>query len=774
MHDHYSKYGSQDLWTIKEFGFNQDIQNIREAQFSLGNGLLGTRGVLEENPQGAMPGTYIAGIYDRLTSQVAELVNFPNPFFFKFIVKGEKFGAVAMDVLDHQRVLNMRDGVLIRRTVYSDSRNRRFDYQSIRFLSMYDKNIGVMQMVLMPLDDDAQIELQTGIDVSVYNSGTITEGVKRHFYAFELAQEDHSEFRIFETLEKHQKIIYRTGFYYQIGKKKVFSQNNVLTLKLKKKQMAIFTRIFYICPIGEGEDRLKEMRISSKKKFDKAFRGRFDTLIKKHTEKWHKLWDVADVEIEGTADIQKNLRFNIFHMLICVHEDDGFSSVGARTLSGEGYRGHIFWDAEIFLLPFYAHVIPKVAKNMLLYRYKRIKQARQIAKNNGYKGTMYPWESAGTGEEETPTWARNLDGSIIRIKTNKLEHHITADIAFACHQYMELTHDFEFMRDCGYEMIMEAARFWASRVQKNKAGKFEILDVIGPDEFHEHVNNNAYTNIMAKWNLITANRLYFQLKIKDPRTYRQLRSKINLTDKEVKHWRFIFPRIIFKKRRDKVIEEFDGFFKKRYIPIQKYDENGIPMLPKGVKVKDYGKTQFVKQADVLMFLYLLNNVFKRKTIERNYEFCVKRTLHKSSLSAPMHALSALQAGALNDAYRFFNVGLRADISNLHGNTNEGMHAASLGGVWQCVVNGFAGTRIRNNILCIHPLMPKTWRNIKFSMMWMTHLVKIEANNNEVRIKVEAKQKKRLKIVVFEKSHLIETQKAYTFKKQKMRKQEGYY
>ena len=775
MPDYYAKYKNRDLWCIKAETFDTGIQNIRETQFALGNGYLGARGILEEIPKGAWAGTYIAGVYDHLTSQVAELVNFPNPFFFKFTVKGEKVGAVAMDVLDHQRVLNMHDGLLVRRTVYSDSKKRRYDYQSIRFVSMHDKNIGVMQITLTPLDDSAEIEIQSGLDTTVHNKGTITEGNKRHFHIKELAREKHASYLLLETLEKQHQVIYRSGFYYMIGKKRVYAHDNILKLKLKKRRPIVFTKVFYIGACGEKKEDLKKLQRSSKHKFNKTFQGKTEDLFKSHCEEWRKLWDIADVVIAGTADIQKNLRFNIFHMLICGHIDNGFSSIGARTLSGEGYRGHVFWDAEIFMLPFYAYAIPDVAKNMLLYRYFRMDQARDIAKTQGFKGTMYPWESAGTGEEETPTWAKDLDGKIIRIKTNKLEHHITADIAFACCQYVEITDDEEFMEDYGYEMVFEAARFWASRVQRNRQGKYEIRDVIGPDEFHEHVNNNAYTNVMAKWNLSIAHKFYYTLKKTKPKLYRELRGKIDLTDKEANTWKHIVPKIVFKyRKKDYVIEEFDGYFRKKHINIVDLDENGIPMLPKGVKVKDYNKTQLVKQADVLMLLYLLADFFPKEAKKNNYQFYAPRTLHKSSLSPAIHAIMALESGLLNQAYQFFNVALRADISNLHGNSHAGIHAASLGGVWQSVINGFAGVKIASHTLSFDPKMPKTWQYIQFSLLWKSFLLRIVVNNNEVHIRVESKQRKKLKMRIFGKNHFLHPGKGYIFRRHGHRPEGAYY
>jgi kojibiose phosphorylase len=775
MKEYYSKYSNEDLWCIKEDGFDKEIQNIRESQFALGNGLIGCRGVLEENPLGASAGTYVAGVYDRITSQVAELVNFPNPLYLKFTIKGEKFGAVAMDIVNHKRVLNMRDGLLIRRTIYSDSKKRRYDYQSLRFVSMHNKNIGVMQIILTPLDDRAELELQTGIDVSVYNAGVMTEGNKRHFQIKELGREDNSGYLVVETLEKRQRVIYRSGIYYKIGSKKIYAPDDILRLGLKKGQKAIFTKIFYICACREDESEFRKDLKLSKTKFKRAFRCNFESLLKKHRQEWHKIWDMADVVIEGTSDIQKNLRFNIYHMLICAHCDDGFSSIGARTLSGEGYRGHIFWDSEIFLLPFYGHILPDVAKNMLLYRYRRLEQARIIAKTKGYKGAMFPWESAGMGEEEAPTWAKNLDGSIIKIKTDKLEHHITADIAYACRQYADISDDRDFMRNYGYEIILETARFWASRVEYNKkSAKFEIKNVIGPDEFHEHVDNNAYTNIMAKWNLLTGYKVYYEIKEKDHKGYKRLRAKLNLTDREVNKWKYIAPRIALNIRKDKVIEQFDGFFNKRYIEIVNFDENNIPRLPAGIKVRDYNKTQFVKQADVLMSLYLLSDIFRYKIKESNFWYYVNRTLHKSSLSASIHTLVAIDVGVLSRAYQFFNVALRADISNLHGNTCEGIHAASLGGVWQSVVNGFAGISRQNNILSINPRMPKTWRKIKCSLLWRKNLVRIEAKNTEVYIKVESKPRKKIKAKIFNRNRILNANKEYVFRRQKMLQPEGYY
>ncbi len=760
MKNYYSKYQSNELWCIKETGFKEDIQNIRESQFSLGNGFLGSRAAFEEKSKGSVPGTYIAGIYDKLTAQVAELVNFPNPFYFKINAFGQKIGITAMDLVSHQRILDMRNGILIRHSVFSDNKKRNYDYQSLRFISMQDKNLGLMQIVLTPLDSDTTIQVQTGIDTNIHNLGVITEGNKSHFSIKELSRDNNADFLLVRTLEKKHYVIFRAGFCYKIGtKRKVYADENVLTLDLKKGQRAIFTKFFYIDVCSKEEVSKKEK--ASQKVFKKFFKSNFHSLLKKHTEYFQSLWEISDISIEGTADIQRNVRFNIYHMLICGYSDGGFSSIGARTLSGEGYRGHIFWDVEIFLLPFYAHLFPQVAKNLLLYRYKRLDKAKEIARSKGYKGALFPWESASEGIDETPSWAKNLDGSIIKIKTNEFEQHITADVAFACYNYFRITDDKSFMDECGYEIIFESARFWESRTTQNKEGKFVIKGIMGPDEFHEKVNNNAYTNIMAKWNLLIGYEYYFSLKNKKKK-YSSLRSKLNLTDKEVRSWKYKALRLSLKVKKNKVIEQFDGFFRKKYIEIVNFDENNIPLLPKEVKVGDYNKTQFVKQADVLMAIYLLLEDFDQRTKESNFWFYLRRTLHKSSLSAPMHALMAAEIGALSRAYQFFNVAMRADISNLHGNTKEGIHAASLGGVWQCIVYGFAGLKIQKDMVSINPCMPLAWNSISFSVYFRNYLLNLKVNNTQVKIQITSKSKKKLSVKVFGTVHSLTVGKAHVF------------
>ncbi len=763
----YYQYEEDDLWLIKEIEWVKELQNIRESQFAIGNGYLGARGVLEEIPYDASPGTYIAGVYDKMASQVAELVNLPNPFNFKFTIRGEKLGVVAMDVLKHRRVLNLKKGLLLRHTLYQNSKKSRFDYHSLRFLSMDNKNIGVMQIVLTSLDEDCQVDISTGIDVSVYNAGVLTEGRKRHFRIKELSQEKNAGHIAIETLEKKHIIIYWAGFYYEKDGKKIFAKDNIFRLKLKKNHPVVFTKVFYIerIPPFSNSYHYKNYRDKTFKKFYKVFHTSFDNLINKHIKAWEKLWERADIVIKETADLQKNLRFNIYHMLICKCNNEGFSSIGARTLSGEGYRGHVFWDSEIFLMPFYSFVMPEVARNMLLYRYKRLSKAEEIARKYHYKGAMFPWESADTGEEETPTWAKDIDGSIVKIYTHKLEHHITADIGYAVYKYYVITGDEEFMRKYGYELIFKCARFWASRVEQDKNHKYHIKGVIGPDEFHINVDDNAYTNIMAKFNLLIAHRLLFDCKKRSPKIANYLTKKLNLTLKEIKEWKKIASSLYISVNKKYIIEQFKGYFKLKQINITETDENGVPIVSGKLKTKNLAKTQLVKQADVLMFLYLLREWFSLRTKCSNYDFYIKRILHKSSLSPSIHAIVACECGYLQQAYNLFNLSLRIDISNIYGNTQEGIHGACLGGTWQTVIFGFGGVSIKKNKLFVNPRMPHTWSRMVFSLLFKGNMIKLELTNNTVKVKIISKRRQKIELGIFDTLRRLKPNRSYIFRKE---------
>jgi len=764
MKDYFAKYKPSEGWFLKETKWERTKQSSRESQFSLGNGFIGSRGILEEVPYDARAGTYIAGLYDKTGAQVTELVNLPNPINFKIIANGERLGAGTMDLLEHERILDMRRGILFRHSVYRNSHKKKFDYQSLRFVSMRNKHIIAMQVYITPLDEGVVLTVENLLDLSVTNVGFLTEGNKKHFRIEDVSRFDTGEYLAVRTLEKDIQIAYGKSLIVEKNGKRRFAKDVITQIKLKKNQTVCLTNVVSIFT-AERKDSSR-IKHAVKTFLKKSIRMGFDRMLKEHIASWDKLWALADIKIKGALDVEKSLRFNIYHLLIVAREGNGYSSIGAKTLTGEGYRGHIFWDAAIFILPFFIYNRPKVAKNMLLYRYNRLDNARKIAESRGYKGGMFPWESADTGEETTPAWAKNFDGSLIQIRTHEMEHHITADIAYALYQYYVATKDDKFMLRCGFEMIFETARFWASRVEYNgKLDRYEIKHVIGPDEFHEDVDNNAYTNYMARFNLLIAYGLYQKMKRLYPRELARLSKKIGLRQKEVKDWKRIVFKIALYVKRDGLIEQFDGFFKRKKVELQKLKENPIPPMPRNIKLKDIAKTQLVKQADVVMLLYLLSDNFGTKIKKKNFYYYLKRCVHKSSLSAAVHAALAAEIGDIETAYRYFNVALNMDLSLIYGNTDDGIHAASLGGVWQAAVFGFCGTRVVKGTLSINPRLPRDWKEVTFCIRWKQYIARITVSSKDVSVCFSSKRKRdRLKIRIYGLLRKIEANKRYTFSK----------
>jgi kojibiose phosphorylase len=731
--DKFKDITSKESWLVRETSWERSDQGVREAQFTLGNGYICSRGVLEEIPYDARPGTYLAGLYDEAGSQVTEIVNLPNPINFKIIAQGEKIDVVAMDIVSHNRALDMRKGLLKRRTIYSTASKERFDYQSLRFFSMTNPHIGAMQIHFTPLDADADIIVETFTDTSMTNRGILSEGRKRHFEVNKFTNKRNINYVCVRTFQKKVSVGYANFFNVTATTEIYTTSEKVKRLYVKKGDTITFTKIFAIHSSRDLDlkGKLERRAISSAAK---AAKKGFQKLLKQHIDSWRVKWDMADIDIRPDANLQTALRFNIYHMLICGNPRDNRSSIPARTLSGEGYRGHIFWDTDIFILPFFIYNHPQVAKNILYYRYRTLPVARRNAREKGYKGALFSWESADTGKEVTPQWHRDLDGKVIRIHTGELEHHIAADVAYAVNNYYAVTGDEKFMLDAGLEIMFETARFWASRVKYNKSrDSYSIRNVIGPDEFHTKINDNAYTNIMARWNLVRATQLYRNYETRNIKHFNRMALRIKLREGEIRNWARISNRIVISTNRKGIIEAFSGFFNRKYYPIRELDDNLMPILPKNVPLRQIKRTQFTKQADVLMIFHLLPGYYPLSQRKKNFIYYDKRTLHKSSLSPSIYALTGWEAKYREKAFHYFIFSLYGDLEGKHGNIEDGIHAASLGGSWQVVFHAFAGIRVIEQVLTISPSLPPGVNSLRLKVKYRKWLLNLQVSKRDVKI-----------------------------------------
>jgi kojibiose phosphorylase len=741
----YDDFLSKPEWLIEQKGWQRPLQQVREAHFTLGNGIVGSRGIMEELPYDANAGTYVSGTYDSFGAKIPELVNLPNPIAFRVDVSGEKLDPAAMDVLDHYRALDMKKGLLVRHTVYQTAHKKKIDYQSYRFVSMYQKFIGAMVISITPLDKAMTFTIHSSVDTSVCNKGVFTEGRKRHFEVTSIHTERNANYTEVKTFEHQHSMGYATCVeVIRAGKKRIYTDKG-FNIKVNKGERITFIRYFTIVPSSFVKgNHLKRTALKE------LSRGRglgVKRLFQSHVGAWQKLWNVADIVMEGSKIRQKAVRFNIYHLLIAGNTDDN-TSVGARTLSGEGYRGHIFWDAESFILPFFTFINPKIAKSMLMYRWNRLDQARKIAAAKGYKGALFPWESAATGEETTPSWFKDLTGEVLKIATLEQEHHIVADIAFAVCQYVTATGDEVFMSGAGLEILLETARFWYSRMKYNrKMKRYEIHHAMGPDEFHKDVANNAFTNEMAKLNLSAAGKWYGWAKYHKSTKLKKLMKKLDLTEKEINKWREASEKIYVPySKKKKMIEAFDGYFKLKDIRITHLDQHFMPVVPPSAHPIEEGLTKLVKQADVVMLLFMLYENYSLDEIERNYRYYESKTVHKSSLSPATHSIIAARIGDVEKALTYLTISLQADLLDVHGNAAEGFHAASGGGVWQTMVMGFGGMHMREDRLLFNPIIPNLWKSLSYKVFWQGALFEIKVLKNEIRIKRKGVGKKKRLVV----------------------------
>ena len=455
-----------------------------------------------------------------------------------------------------------------------------------------------------------------------------------------------------------------------------------------------------------------------------------------HIQCWNNHWNNANLIITGDSHAQKCINFAMYHLINSGKYSGNYISIPARNLSGEAYKGHIFWDTEIYMLPFFILTYPQIARQLLMYRYNTLLGARKNAELEGYKGASFAWESTDNGLEVAPTEVISPFGEIINIFTSEYEHHISPDIAYAIWQYWQVTGDDDFLINFGSEIIFETARFCESLLEQAEDGYYHMYNLVGPDEYHELVDDNAYTNIIVQYNFEIALKSAELMKTKYKDKYEKLQETIRLEDKELEFWSEIKDKIYIKQDPEtKVYEQFTGYFDLEFINIHEYDENRITPMDVILGRERTRESQVIKQPDVIMFLYLIANKFSKETIEANYDFYEPRTGHGSSLSPSIHSIVAARLGKMDQAYKYFKQAAEIDLYNNMGNASGGIHMAAMGGLWQAIVMGFGGMYIYDQGLMFDPHVPDQWEGLEFSVYWHKQKVNLKIKKEEITIEI---------------------------------------
>ncbi|MBF2654398.1 glycoside hydrolase family 65 protein [Listeria seeligeri] len=669
----------------KEFAI--DYLNKYGSQMTIGNGYLGIRGALEEDYPEQVRGMYVAGIYNRPSgSTSSELVNLPDVTRFHLTLDGEVFSMLTGTIHSYERYLDMNTGELIRKITWENSEHKKYQINFRRFVSKVAKHLIAAKLEVTPLTGDMKVKVRTGIDGQQTNFGTqqLKELSLRIFDEERMVGE-------YQTIESKQQIVVAT----KVNAKGAFTAKNRQLMTAVEQNVAA-NETFTLEKISSVNTSLSKM--------DEVLPNTTYLELKKETDlAWEKFWKQTGVEIKSTNTFdQFALDFASYHLEIMTPKDDIRCSVGAKGLTGEGYKGHVFWDTEIFILPFFLYNQPKIAKQLLQYRYLHLKEAQEKALENGYKGALYPWESAFSGVEETPEFAAiNIrTGTRQKVASAISEHHLVADIAFAVCEYAAATKDTAFMMNCGAEMLLETAEFWISRTT-NRNGRLEILDVIGPDEYTEHIDNNAYTNYMAYFNVKKAMEWN-----KENQPFQKRAEK------------FLANLYLPVANESGLIPQDDTFLQKDWINLDKYKANqGTQGILLDYSRQEVNELQILKQADLVMLFYLLPATFETKVMKRNLDYYEKRTIHDSSLSKAIHAIVENRIGDRKQAYQFFQEACLIDLGTEPHSSDDGLHAAALGAIWLAVIFGFAGIDTREELLQITPNLPDAWQSLTFEFVW---------------------------------------------------------
>ncbi len=701
-------------WTIRREGFDAERLAHAETVFTIGNGNFCLRGSFEEGHPAQHPAAFLHRLWDDVAVHASELANLPTWWTLDTWLDGRRLRLDQTNTTDFDQELDLRTGLLRR------SFNWRVDPVTVlrvsheRFVSLAQPHGTLLRTRLELAEGEAELRLRVPLSMHVENTGLL------HWKLIEQSATADALELVGRTraTDIPLAVVVRPSLSApaEAVPGDIDGEPSVdYRLRLRAGEPLELTRAVAVVAGFEADDPLIRARAVTG---ELAAQGWAQALAASSAE-WERIWTDSDVEIDGDPEAQLAVRYNLFQLIIAAPRFTDDASIGAKTLSGFGYRHHVFWDTEIFMVPPFTFTQPELARNMLGYRCRRLAGARAKAAANGFAGAQFPWESAGTGEEVTPPWISDYTdpGKLLRIWTGETEIHITADIAYAVLQYWQVTGDDAFLIDHGAELVLDGARFWASAATAEADGHAHYRDVIGPDEYHEHVDDNAYTNQLAAWHLRAALRVLTWLEQQAPDRARELAESLALDAAERHRWAEVAERIYLPRDPETgLVEQFSGYFGLAEADLTLLrDPTRAASVQQLHGADDCNRSQYIKQPDVLMLAYLLPELFTPAELAANYRYYDPRTDHEfgSSLGPAISAVIACRAGDAETGYAHFLRAARADLLDVRGNAADGIHGASAGGLWQAVVLGFAGLQVADSGWTVTPSLPAHWRGLRF-------------------------------------------------------------
>jgi trehalose/maltose hydrolase-like predicted phosphorylase len=735
-------------WLLVTDGWSARTEPAVEGAFALVNGYLGTRGAVEEGSAVSTPATFLNGVFDTATvasAQVAstpghqivaaptpELVVAPDWSKLRVAVDGVQLTTETAEVLSQRRTLDLRRGVLVREWRLRMG-GRTTLLRSLRFASLDNRHVLGQALEVLPEDWSGEVTVEAIVDGDVTNAGEV-----RHLVGHRGRRVEGGMLLETATAQRRIGICMAAATMLAGDDGRVAGEDEL-------GELALVGRYRFQASAGRSWRLEKVVTVFTSRDgpdpADRAVRRLvgatalgLPALLARSAAAWAERWATADIEISGDEELQRRVRFGIYHLVGCANPEDPQAAPGARSLTGERYKGHVFWDTETFVLPFLVYTHPATARAVLGYRYRTLAAARENARAYGWRGAAYAWESADTGEDVTPAYYFTADGKRKDTRTGQEEHHLNADIGFAVWQYWQATGDEAFLLAEGAEMLFELARFWASRAERGADGCWHIYRVIGPDEYHEGVDDNAYTNRIAAWLLDRASELAAWLSQRHQDRWRSLTAALGLDDAEPASWSEIAAGLVHGLDPETgLIEQHRGFHQLQEVDLAAYASRTTTMdVVLGWERLE--QLKLIKQADVVMLLALLGEGYPRAVHEANFRYYEPLAVHDSSLSPPMHALVAARLGDLAMAERYLERAISLDLDLEHGVTAAGgVHIATLGGIWQALVLGFGGMAVADGRPRFTPNVPASWGRLRFRVQWRHAVLEVTATGTTTTV-----------------------------------------
>lgn len=740
-------YYKLDPWKIIEEGFDPQRSMVSESVFSLGNEYMGVRGYFEEGSTcDSLLGSYFNGIYEYyydvnksaykgIVDHTHFMVNSVDWLYTRITVDGERLDLKTASYNGFVRILDLRDGTLAREFVWNTRSGKSLKIRFLRFLNMESTSEGFQRISFEPLNFSGDLELIMGLDFGILHASK----QKNFWKVVKKEAEGDTAAIIGETLTTGQQVF--SGFRLagdDIAGRSVYETDKAigykLSLTLMQGRTSKVDKLVSNVAVKAPSTELGELWSAGLGKVLEQWSKGLDEALEENRRIWNNIWDRFDIQIDGDEKNQQGIRFCIFQMQQTYNGQDPANNIGAKGLTGEAYNGHAFWDTETYCLPFYIFNSPKAARNLLEFRYSKLDKAMERARMLDGEGACYPVATLN-GEEACDLWQHA-----------SIQFQASTGVAYGIWHYVHISKDKEFLYTYGAEMLVQISRFLKSRGAWGQTSKkFGFFAVMGPDEFHMMVNNNCYTNYMAKKTFDYTLEVLEEMRKNSAWQYEELQRKTGFTEAELIDFKSCSDNmLILLDESSGIYEQHEGYFNLPHIDVDSIPVEEFPLYYNWSYDRIY-RYDMIKQPDVLMFMFLYNQEFSVECKRANYEYYEPRTIHESSLSPSVHSVFASELQRHEEAFDFFSFATRLDLDNYNRNTREGLHTTSLAGAWINIVYGFGGMRSDGAVLSFKPSIPRTWNSYSFRIVYEEAVLSIKVSKEDLSFNVLNDKKITVKI-----------------------------